>query len=99
MTNQAELISRKEIKPQSNTNLPSSCHVPGEKEQATQQRERIKQIPLGKAKRTAQEREPIVFLMISWDLTPSLGYLPFLGFHKIIHKFPTKSILNFFFFT
>lgn len=65
MTSQAELVSRKEINPQSKTNLSSSCHVHREKEQATQQRERMKQTPQWKSRGDRSEKAQLVFLMIS----------------------------------
>lgn len=83
------------MKPQ---NVSSSCHEHGEKEQASQQRERTKQTPLGKAEGTGQEREQLVFLMISQDLPHPWDTLPVLGFHKIGHKLPIKSITEIFFF-
>lgn len=82
MTSQAELVNRKEIKPQSKTNLFSSCHVHREKEQATQQREGMKQTPLAKQKGQIREREQLVFLMISQDMAPSLKNLPVFVFTK-----------------
>lgn len=76
MISQTELVNREEMKPQSKTNVSLSCLVHGEKEQGSQQRERAKQTPLGKAEGTGQEREQFVFLMISQDLPiPGKTYL------------------------
>lgn len=68
MISQTELVNREEMKPQSKINISPSCHVHEEKEQGSQQRERTKQIHLGKAEGTGQQRERFVFLMISQDL-------------------------------
>lgn len=98
MISQAELDNREEMKPQSKTNVSSSCHEHVEKEQASQQRERRKQTPLGKTEGTGQEREQFAFLMISQDLPHPWEDQPVLGFHKIGHKLPIKSITEIFFF-